>query len=96
MTEKYTTEYLVKIIRNNPGCVISVHYADWTIHRLPLRKSLDEMDKDEINHWVDTHELACSEYEHCRDGDEGGGVYLEIVKALAVIAGATVEEIPGI
>lgn len=84
---------LVKIIRDNPGCIATIDNDSWWLHKAPP-KPVEDMTDREYDDWQDFGKLADDReieplsgggYGHCYGGD--------ILRALAVIVGVKVESV---
>lgn len=83
---------LVQIIRDNPGCVAIVDNDFWILHREHPSKNPNEDDDDgSVTKWDEDNVLATSDDDLKRLGDGGYGG--DILQALAVIVGITVESV---
>jgi hypothetical protein len=86
---------LVQIIRDNPGCVATIDNDCWII--MPARpKPLGQMTDDDYDAWECLKPLARSDDDLVRrGGGYGSGCTYggDILQALAVIVGITVESV---
>lgn len=85
---------LVKIIRDNPGCVATIDNDCWWLRPAPPRP-IDEMTEEECDKWHDTILARDGEIKRLGDGGYGSGCCYggDILQALAVIVGIKIESV---
>ena len=87
---------LVQIIKDDPGCRAIIDNDCWTLYK-SLPKSLETMTEDERYDYFMNSELIHSDgdFEPLGDGGYGSGNHYggDILQALAVIVGITVESV---
>jgi hypothetical protein len=88
---------LVRIIRDNPGCVAIIDNDCWTLYRKhPDDNEWDEDEEPEkFERWAKDNELAADgEVKQLGDGYGSGNCYGgDILQALAVIVGVKLESV---
>lgn len=85
---------LVQIIKDNPGCIATVDNDCWWLHSAPP-KPIEEMSWEERDDWKDNCQLAQDGEVISLGGGYGSGCSYggDILQALAVIVGITVESV---
>ena len=87
---------LVQIIKDNPGCRATIDNDCWTLYKSPP-KPFETMTEDERYNYFMNGELIHSDddFEPLGDGGYGSGNRYggDILQALAVIVGITIESV---
>ncbi len=85
---------LVRIIRDNPGCIATIDNDMWWLYKAPP-KPVEDMSWDEYDDWQEDGLLAKEgEVNPLGTGYGSGGRYGgDILQALAVIVGIKVESV---
>lgn len=84
---------LVEIIKANPRCVAIIDNDSWTLYKVHPNYAPD--DGDAYDRWLKENELAsCDDVIELGDGYGSGNCYGgDILQALAVIVGITIESV---
>ncbi len=86
---------MIKIIRDNPGCVAIVDNDCWSLHRQHPDENPHDDDSTEWEGWSNDNQLARDgEVDSLGEGYGSGNCYGgDILQALAVIVGVKVESV---